>query len=182
MTIKVKLGQLFLLRRDLKNEINQFNAETTSLVAYREDKDSTETEYTEAMDNYIKSREKLQAYDLAVERANSISGTITFNDKMYSLNEARHMKVHIAAELGFYENLVRHAASYGKRVEREIEYVDVETANGTQKMPKQVDKKFVVVPVLKDLKLKVKELQKDVQLLDSSIQAADWGTEVEIPE
>ena len=180
--MKIKLGQLFLLRRDLKTEVGALNSETTSLIAYREDKDSTKEDYFETMENYTKARTKLHEYDLAIEKANAASETIDFKDKKYSLNEARHLKVHVVAELGFYENLVRHAASFGKRVERENVYEQVETANGTVQAMKQYDRKFVVIPELKELKLKVKELQKDVQLLDSAIQNADWNTEVEIPE
>ncbi len=180
--MKVTLGQLFLLRRDLKQEINNLSSEITPLIAYREDKESTKEEYYAVMLELTTKRNKLHLYDTLIEEKNAYC-PCSFKGTDYSLNDARHYKVHLTGEIGFYEALVRHAANFNKRVERESIYktIDLPTG-GQQQVIDQVERKYILSVELKELKKKVKELKEDVQLLDSLIQMIDWSTEVEIPE
>jgi len=180
--MEVKLGQLFLLRRDLKAEINSLSSEVASLIAYREDKDSTVDEYLEVNASLVYGRKKLSLYDMLIEKENSAPGAFHFDGEDLSLNNARHLKVHLLAELGHAEMLVRQAASNSKRVDRENVYELSDPTNlNSQRVPVTVEKKYVVVPDLKILKDHVKQLKDKIQLLDSQIQQADWDITVIIP-
>lgn len=179
---EVKLGQLFLLRRDVKQEINNLGSEINSLIFYREDQPSTKEEYEEILKNLQDARNRLHVYDLLIEGQNSMVDTINFNGNKYSLNEARHYKVHLVAEVSHLEMMMRHAAAYSKRVEREQEYVRSNPEDPTsQIIPKTIERKYIVNPDVKDLKTQIKKLKQDVQLLDSLIQQADWELTVSIP-
>jgi len=180
--MQVKLGQLFLLRRDLKQEISNSTGDIMSLVSYREDKESTKDEYFSTMLNILDMRQKLHIYDRLIEQENSKLGTITFKDRFLSLNEARHYKVHLVATLAFNDSVLRHASQYNKRVEGAIEYIETPGQNGAiLYIEKRVEKKYIVVPPLATLKEYTKELKQNVQLLDSLIQQLDWEIMVEIP-
>ena len=179
---EVKLGQLFLLRRDLKQEINNLGSEINSLIFYREDQASTKEEYSDILQSLQDARNKLHLYDFLIEGQNSQKNTLDFNGNAYSLNDARHYKVHLVAELSHLEMMMRNAAAYSKRVEREQEYVrsNPEDPN-SQLIPQMIERKYIVNPDVKDLKAQVKKLKQDVQLLDSFIQQADWELTVSIP-
>ena len=179
---QVKLGQLFLLRRDLKNEISNITSDILPLVAYREDRENTESEYLSSMADLLDARTKLHLYDRLIEQANSRPNAIEFKDKSFSLNEARHYKVHLLASLTFVECVLRQAVQYNKRTEKESYQEQADPTNPTSPViVKQVEKKFVVVPDIKLLKAQIKDLKQSVQALDSLIQGLDWIITVEIP-
>ena len=178
----VKLGQLFLLRRDLKQEIGSLTADATSLVAYREDKENTTEEYNMVAGYLSEARNLLHLYDKLIERENAKPNTVKYKASGFSLNEARHYKVHLLGELNYTENLVRVAVQYSKKTDRENSYEPIDPNNAaSQVVAKVVEKKYKVVPDIKALKDKTKEIKQNVQLLDSLIQQADWAAEVEIP-
>jgi hypothetical protein len=178
---EVKLGQLFLLRRDVKQEISNLGSEINTLLHYREDQASTASEYSDTLQNLQDARNKLHLYDLLIEGQNSQKDTVTFNENKYSLNDARHYKVHLVAELSHLEMMVRHTSSYSKRVDRENEYVRANpTDPNSQVIPQMVERKYIINPDVKNLKAQVKALKQDVQLLDSLIQQADWELTVSI--
>ena len=185
---QVKLGELFLLRRNIKKEIDDLGSEVTSLVAYREDRGTKgpNDEITERDEFYAQllalsqARKKLHQYDMKIESANSEKNTVNFKEFGYSLNEARHLKVHLQADLTFNETLLLHAISFSKRTERDTVYEDVVLTTGTQPMAKQVERKFIVIPEMKAIKERIRDLKQDIQLLDSSIQQVDWKVTLEI--
>ena len=47
-------------------------------------------------------------------------------------------------------------------------------------MAKQVERKFIVIPEMKAIKERIRDLKQDIQLLDSSIQQVDWKVTLEI--
>ena len=143
--------------------------------------------YEDISDSYIRSRKvkaeletarlKLHGYDLAIESANSTEDTITFKDQKWSLNEARHLKVHIQAELSGVQNLVTRLSRQPKSV-KENTWEIMEGPNGPVQVQKQVEHKYVVIPDPVAEKARMKGLQLDIQILDSLIQQADWSTTV----
>ena len=182
MSTTVKLGQLFLLRRDLKQEIGSLTSDATLLVAYREDKEDVTEEYKTVASSLHESRVLLHLYDMLIEQQNSEPNTVDYKGSGFSLNEARHYKVHLLGELNYFENLVRVAVQYSKKADREQVYEPIDASNAaSQVVAKVVEKKYKVVPEIKALKDKTKEIKQNVQLLDSLIQQADWAAEVEIP-
>ena len=183
MAKTVKLGQLFLLRRDLKNEISSITSDMLPLVAYREDRDSTENEYLSLRADLLDARTKLHLYDRLIEQENAKTGTVRFEEHMFSLNEARHYKVHLLATMAFVECLLRQALLYNKRTEKESYQEQADPTNPTSPViVKQVERKFVIVPDIKLLKVQIKDLKRNVQVLDSLIQGLDWLITVEIPD
>jgi hypothetical protein len=182
MSTTVKLGQLFLLRRDLKQEIGSLTADATSLIAYREDKEDVSGEYLAVASALSEARNLLHLYDRLIEQENAKPNTVAYKGSGFSLNEARHYKVHLLGELNYTENLVRVAVQYSKKADREQIYEPIDVNNSaSQVVAKVVEKKYKVVTDIKLLKDKTKEIKQNVQLLDSLIQQADWLAEVEIP-
>ncbi len=178
----VKLGQLFLLRRDLKNEIGNLSSDLMGYLSYREDKESCESDYLSCFSELEAAREKLHIYDRLIECENSKRVTITFKHELFSLNDARHYKVHLVANASSMEHLVRQAAQCSKRTDAETVYEPSDPSNPASTMvAKRVERKFIVVPDLKWCKAQVKSMKQDIQLLDSLIQQLDWSVEVEIP-
>jgi hypothetical protein len=182
MPTTVKLGQLFLLRRDLKQEIGSLTSDATSLVAYREDKEDVTEEYNTVAASLHEARVLLHLYDRLIEQENAKPNTVDYKGSGFSLNEARHYKVHLVGELNYFENLVRVAVQYSKKADRENSYEPIDPNNSaSQVVAKVVEKKYKVVPEIKALKDKTKDIKQNVQLLDSLIQQADWLAEVVIP-
>ena len=178
----VKLGQLFLLRRDLKNEINNLSSDLMGYLSYREDKESCEDDYSSCFSELEASRAKLHVYDKLIELENSKRVTIAFKNELFSLNDARHYKVHLVANVSSMEHLIRQASQYSKRTDSETVYEPSDPLNpASTQVAKRVEKKFIVVPDLKWCKAQVKTMKQDIQLLDSLIQQLDWSVEVEIP-
>jgi hypothetical protein len=182
MPTTVKLGQLFLLRRDLKQEIGSLTSDAISLVAYREDKENVTEEYNAVDSSLHEARVLLHVYDRLIEQENAKPNTVAYKGSGFSLNEARHYKVHLVGELNYFENLVRVAVQYSKKADRENSYEPIDPNNAaSQVVAKIVEKKYKVVPEIKALKDKTKDIKQNVQLLDSLIQQADWAAEVVIP-
>ena len=177
----LELGRLFLLRRDLKTEISTLYTELMALMVHRDDEESTREEYERVNKELSAARAKLLSYDTAIEAANSVSGTISFKDKFWSLNAARHLKVHIQAELSGLQNIVTRLSRQPKSVKENV-WEQMDTPNGVQMGQKTVEHKFIVIPDLKAEKAKMKELTADIQLLDSLIQQADWSTTVAVED
>jgi hypothetical protein len=90
---------------------------------------------------------------------------------------ARHLKTHLGGAHGSIENQVHHLEMYSKRQEQETVYDTSLTP------PAMRPKKFgyKIVADLKGLKEKAMTLKKQIRLLDSLIQKADWTITVEAP-
>ena len=83
MSTTVKLGQLFLLRRDLKQEIGSLTSDATSLVAYREDKEDVTEEYKTVASSLHESRTLLHLYDRLIEQQNSKPNTVDYKGSSF---------------------------------------------------------------------------------------------------
>lgn len=176
MPTTVSLGQLFLLRRDLKKEIEELDCVLPYLAFYREDKPKPEEDFEEKFQELSTMRSLLLSYDNKIEKANSAQGTVAFKDTQMSLNDARHLKTHLTGIYGSLSNLIARIDGQSKREERETEY-DMTTTPPLQKL---VMKKYLIIPDLKKLKSECKSIKTDIQLLDSAIQKCDWETMLSI--
>lgn len=176
--MKVSLGQLFLLRRELKTEIGQLEHSLAPLMAYREDKSAPDEDFNTVFASLSKKKERMYWYDLAVNEANNVPDTVLFNSISLSLSQARIKKMHISNELSSMDNHVRLATSYKNREETESVWDKELVPQGLR----QCKFKYVLVADLVGLKNMQTILNKQVGDLDSLIQKADWTLEVEIPD
>ena len=106
---KVTLGQLFLMRRELKASINELESSLGELYVYREDQQ--EPPVTERFDVVFKQildkTAKLTTYDLWVNQANNIPDTIDFEGEVFSLAEARLVKLGLMSHLQRLQHHIR---------------------------------------------------------------------------
>ena len=177
MTETISLGQLFLLRKELKNEVAELSSSIISSAYYREDQEQPEEAYDTLLSELEAKRKALFYLDSKIATANSLPNTVTFKDISMSLNDARRTKLQLGESLSFYENQIRHIDIFSKRQENDMIY-DV---NMVPPQMRQVKYKFKVVANLKELKATAVALKKDIGLLDSLIQKADWSITVEAP-
>lgn len=170
----VSLGQAFLIRRDFLQTVNQAQSELRNLGYHREDRPVPTTEFAGAYQANKDLQAKLVEIDLSIERANNTPGQVTFKDQPLSLNECRRMKVRLTQAQQNQTNLIQQITMITTRTESE--YV----MEGGVQIPKV--RSFILLADLKELKKDSKDLAKDIRLLDSLIQKADWEVQVQIPE
>jgi hypothetical protein len=178
MSEQISLGQLFLLRRNVKNEIGELEHQLTPLGFHREDQEAPVESYNEVFSTLEQKRDYLLKIDTLINEANSLSRTVEFNGERYSLNMARHIKTHLAGAQGSIENQIRHLEIYVKRQEQEM-FFDTSLTPPAMRPKKFGYKILADLPRLKADSLKLK---KDVRLLDSLIQKADWTIMVDAPQ
>lgn len=176
--MKVSLGQLFLLRRELKNEIGTLEASLGPLMAYREDKAAPEEDFSTVFASLTQKKELLYRYDLAVNEANNVPNTVIFNNISLSLSQARIKKMFVSNELNTMSHHVRTATMYKGREETENVWDELLVPQGLR----QKKFKFVLMANLSSLKSMFETLTKQASTLDSLIQKADWTLEVDIPD
>lgn len=174
---QISLGQIFIMRRDLKNEIVEIDSMITNLAYYREDRIPPEEDYNIVFDTLTHKRDQLLNLDMVIEKANSMPDTITFKDNKMTLNMARHTKVHFNAVLIFLMNQARLIEPQTRREDKETE-TDYTLNPPTNKIVKY---KYTVKADIKGIKEQIKEVQNSVRQLDALIQAEDWSLMVEDP-
>ena len=103
----ITLGQLFLLRRDLKNELSEKEQNLRALALHREDQPAPEESYTKAYEELSNLRKTLFRYDSLIEQCNSLEGQVEFQEQKMSLHMARHLKVHLNGEAASIEQQIR---------------------------------------------------------------------------
>ena len=172
------LGQLFLLRRDIKTEISQLESELNGLACWREDAESLEQKFTEIYNELMDKRKVLDKYDTAILTLNNKEKVITFENEEMSLTHARTLKVKMEGRLGFLNSLVTRTLSQERRKDQELVW------DRTVTPPVQEYKKigYVIHPAIPTLKQVVKAYKQQIGLLDSLIQSADWQLTIELPE
>lgn len=174
---QMSLGQIFITRRDLKQEIMELDHMIASLAFYREDKEKPSEDYNEIFNKLTKKRSQLLDIDMIIEKCNSMPETLEFKNQKMSLNMARHTKTHLTAGLGFLVNQVRMIEPQLRREEKEVE------TDWSTNPPTNVNRKFkyTVVADVPGMKEQIKEMQKSISELDSLIQQTDWSLLVEDP-
>ena len=174
----ITLGQLFLLRRDLKNELSEKEQNLRALALHREDQPAPEESYTKAYEELSNLRKTLFRYDSLIEQCNSLEGQVEFQEQKMSLHMARHLKVHLNGEAASIEQQIRWIEPSVKRQEQDMIFDEKLTP------PAMRPQKFgyKILADLKSMKEEAQTLRKNVRLLDALIQKADWSILVEAPE
>lgn len=175
---QVSLGQVFLLRRDLKNEIAEKTQSIRMLAFRRTDQPLPDESYTEQYALIKTMRDQLFAYDALIESCNSLPGSVEFNGNKYSLHAARHLKVHLNGAFLAINQQIRGIEPYVNRKDTETIF------DNTLATPAMRPEKFgyEILADLKSMKEDEAKLRKDVKLLDSLIQKADWTIMVEVSD
>lgn len=175
---QISLGQLFLLRRDLKTEINEKEMTLRMLAFHREDQPAPDESYQEQFKALQEMRDRLFGYDMLIESCNSLPDSVEFDGRKLSLHMARHLKVHLNGTCGSVENQIRQIEPMVKRQEQDMIY------DQTVVPPAMRPQKFSykILADLKSMKEEAQKLRKNVRLLDSLIQKADWSIMVVAPE
>ena len=174
---QISLGQIFLVRRELKHEIMELDSKVASLAFHREDKEKPTEDYNEVFNTLTRKRSQLVDLDMIIEKCNSMPDTITFKDQKMTLNMARHLKTHLSASLCFLSNQVRCIEPILRREDKENE------TDWSMNPPMNLTKKYkyVVIADVPGLKEQMKEVQKSISELDGLIQQTDWSLMVEDP-
>lgn len=176
--MRVSLGQLFLLRRELKQEMGQLESGLGSLYAYREDKAIPDEDFNVLFSSLMRKKNLLYSYDVAVNSANSQPNTVVFNNVSLSLSEARIKKMHMVNDLNCLTNHARMASHYQNKVESE----PIWDTSVTPPVMRPQKYSYIMVASVTSLKQDAAKLTKQISQLDALIQKADWTLEIEIPE
>ena len=174
---QISPGQIFIVRRDLKQEIAEMDRKIAEYAYHREDKEKPAEDYNNVFNALTKKRSQLLDIDMIIEKCNSMPETLEFKGAKMSLNMARHTKTHLMAGLGFLVNQVRMIEPQLRREDKEVE------TDWSTNPPTNLNRKFkyVVIADVPGMKEQIKEMQKSISELDSLIQQTDWRLLVEDP-